>query len=726
MHKATFWTVFAVMASLGCDDGAGVNTGGAGGGADGAPGDARVDRGQDAEPDGALGPDRGMASGGLRFIATTEHARRVEDYFADLASPRDVPITLVEADAPVAEAESIALDPTPLDCQDCYAFASESGGLRLSFDGTLGLWYGLSALLEAGGARFFHPRRSHVPALEFADVAGVELGQVEPEMAVRGLHLHTLHPIEGMYAMLMPDADHLARAEQILRWVARNRGNYIQWPGLDNIQKREEVRSAWAEHSGAIIEKAHALGLRVGYGVQLFGASNLQNAFDLVDDANDDIGTSVAQRMELLQTEPPFDEWSLSFGEFFGAEPADFVDATNVAVDTMLTRYADSAVNTVIHVGDDQRVDFMGENLIYYFLVKFADPRLIHYVHTVMYYGLFDPASGAYHHENFDEHREHLQTWIRENKPVAYFPESAYWVAFDVSVPVWLPLYVLMRHRDAAELKVAGTPLPGHTLFSSGWEWGYWQFDYATLRFNHTVPDDWRTLYRDMFVPWGEAGAALAEQCIAMAEAQYQHLVLGELGAYLAGRDVFIDLGDMRGILAQPDRVQLSEVADLDAAGRAALIADIEGVEALAVEMETIATAINNISWPNADEASGDLDGAAWHAEIRDGAWVTVHRARYIAALYRVALAAAEGMDPSMPLAVADAAQAEARMIVTARHANLHDTEKAETYRSRGRNPTLYQFGYLHHADTLCYWDRERGKISPLVGETWMTPNCGL
>lgn len=665
--------------------------------------DARVDRAVDG----------GIPSTGLTFVATAEHAAALEACFEDLS----VDFTLEIAAAPSVRAEVIALEPQPLDCTDCYRFEARDGGLALAFDGPLGQCYGLTALLEAGGARFFHPRVHHLPPLDFAAVAGVATGEVAPEMAVRGLHLHTLHPIEGMYAMLMPSEDHLARAFEILRWVVRSRGNYIQWPGLDDIQGDAAVRAAWAAHSGAIIAKAHALGLRVGYGVQLFGASNLQNAFDLVEGAQDDVARSVTERMGFLQTDPPFDEFSLSFGEFFGAEPAEFVAATNAAVEAMLAGFPGAAINTVIHVGFDQRVEFMGEDLIYYFLVKFADPRLIHYVHTVMYYGLFDDAGGAYHHDDFSEHRAHLQQRIRDGEPVAYFPESAYWVAFDVSVPVWLPLYVFMRHRDAAELKAAGTPLPGHTLFSSGWEWGYWQFDYATLRFNHTLPGDWRALYRDMFSPWGDPGAALAAQAIAMAEAQYRHLVQGRLGAYLAGRDIFIDIGDMRDIIAQPDRVQLSEVAALDADGRAALADDIAGMEALAGEMGAIAAAIEAIDWP---------DAAPWYAEMRDGAWVTTHRAEYIAALYRVALAAAEGADTALPLAAADAAQDAARAVVERRHAALHDAAMAETYRSRGANPTLYKFGYLHHADTLCYWDRERGKVAALVGEAWQTPACGL
>ena len=51
----------------------------------------------------------------------------------------------------------------------------------------------------------------------------------------------------------------------------------------------------------------------------------------------------------------------------------------------------------------------MGENLIYYFLVKFADPAIIPDIHTVMFYNLFETAGGAYHHEDFAEHRAYLQ-----------------------------------------------------------------------------------------------------------------------------------------------------------------------------------------------------------------------------------------------------------------------------------------------------------------------------
>src|SRR6185503_18193487 len=97
-------------------------------------------------------------------------------------------------------------------------------------------------------------------------------------------------------------------------------------------------------------------------------------------------------------------------------------------------------------------------------------------VHTVMYYDLFEDAGGAYHHQDFAEHRAFLFDRLRTGLPVTYKPETAYWVAFDNSVPMYLPLYVRSRWLDLdrihAQAAAAGhADLAEHVLFSSGWEW---------------------------------------------------------------------------------------------------------------------------------------------------------------------------------------------------------------------------------------------------------------
>ena len=133
-----------------------------------------------------------------------------------------------------------------------------------------------------------------------------------------------------------------------------------------------------------------------------------------------------------------------------------------------------------------------------------------------MYYNLFEPSNGAYHHEDFTEHREFLFERL-ENKllPVAYFPESAYWVAFDT----WCqPICRCTFDQDGwicSEIKTQANEnghatLTDHTLFSSGWELGYWQNDVATLRMNWSVPDSYLTVFKDLFGNY-ENGDQLSE-----------------------------------------------------------------------------------------------------------------------------------------------------------------------------------------------------------------------
>ena len=63
-----------------------------------------------------------------------------------------------------------------------------------------------------------------------------------------------------------------------------------------------------------------------------------------------------------------------------------------------------------------------------------------------------------------------------------YYPESAYWVTFDNSIPLLLLPYLGARWRDIQTVKEIG--IPGHVTFSSGWEWGYWLVDWSIARWS--------------------------------------------------------------------------------------------------------------------------------------------------------------------------------------------------------------------------------------------------
>ncbi|MBL8625144.1 MAG: hypothetical protein JNK64_27790 [Myxococcales bacterium] len=606
-------------------------------------------------------------------------------------------------------------------CAECYRVdgAADGRGWTVHASDRLGAQYGVAEVFELLGYRFRHPFDTYVPPRPTPDPAAVaRLGVVHaPEMRVRGLHLHTLHPTEALFALWVPTDDG-AKARRIFDWILKNRGNYVQWVALDDIL--EPTRgAAWQASTAALLEAAHRRGLKAGLGLQLFGASSLQNGYDLIDDGARPSHDQIAERLPRLVDGLPFDGYELSFGEFFGADPATFVATVDDAYAQLHALAPQAEVTTVIHVGDspDQRVDYMGQNLIYYFLVKFCDPRIVPQVHTVIYYNLFEDAGGAYHHDEFDEHRQFLFDRLRARLRVQYKPETAYWVTFDDSVPAYLPLYMLSRQLDVDRIAAAATAggwaqLDEQLLFSTGWEWGYWQNDLAALRASYQKPTSVLDQLAEVYAP---DHPELPPRIVELALAQHDALIGQRLAAYQAGRDALIDQGVEAGIVSQPDRIDVDQVAQLTPTARRAFAAGtLADLEAYAAKLGEIAERTQRLP---ADDR--------WAAEVIDGVVITRLRAAFIADIYAAAVAAADG-DRSigaLRLGEAQDALAAAATVVARRHGDRHDPDR-RLIENTG-NPTLYQYGYLRFASDLCFWKRELVMADNAVtGATATPPGC--
>lgn len=621
-----------------------------------------------------------------------------------------------EAAARKGKGVRVALVPEG-DCADCYVVEGDGDAWVVRGGAPLGLQYGLAALLEGYGFRFHHPYDTRVPA-ELGAVADFPR-EGAPDVPRRGIHLHTLHPIEGLWDVWEPGDENLARAARVADWAVKNRANHLQWVALDDIQGDDDTLAEWRDHTRAVIDDAHRRGLTTGLGIQLFGSSNLQLAWDLVDEAGD-AASQEAQMSARLDgiADLGFDTINLSFGEFSGEDPATFVASVDQAYAEIQEALPGVEVDATIHVGnyDDLRVEYQGEELQYYFLVDYANPEIVPWVHSVMFYDLFEDAGQAYHHDEFDEHRAYLLDRIENGEPVGYFPETAYWVAFDNPVPVYFPLYMRSRAVDLDGIRAVGT-LPQHVLFSTGWEWGYWQNDVASLRMSYDPALGWEDAIGGMFAPWS-GGDGLASAIVQLAEAQHAALLEGRLVAYLAGRDAFIDLGDRIDIHSQPDRVELTEVAGLAEADRAAFAETVVG--GLTAHAADVRAALE------AARSSG-ADGAdPWVAEVLDGMEVTALRTEFAVAAWGAAVTAADGGDPTVQVAAADAAMDAARDVVARRRASFHDPN-GERLVAIDENPTLYDYGYLLRADQLCFWERERIQLDNALGvSNEEVPGCAL
>ena len=570
----------------------------------------------------------------------------------------------------------------------------------------LGAQYGVAAALEDLGFRWRHPYEIYAPAVPTA--RGLEIGQVHvPQIRVRGLHIHTLHPIEGYFALWEPGAGSTSDAHRIIDWVIKNRGNYIQWAGLDDILKPDHY-AAWKPFTQELIAYAHARGIRIGLDIELFGQSNLQNAFTLSDDKTGTvpIADEVAARLPLVTQDLPFDVIDLTFGEFFDAEPQKLIDAINEVANQLRTLAPQAEMHALVHVGAKQRVTYMGQDMIYYFLVKYADPSVVPDIHTVFFFDLFEDAGGAYQHTDFSEHRQYLEDRMCAGQKVAYHPEDAYWYAFDNAVPQFDPIYIHSRFVDLDGLARTGCPLDEHLIFSSGWEWGYWLNDVTSLRASYELPGAAQDGIVDAYAPdLGPDAAAIVDR---LATAQHDALMTQHLAAYMAGRDAVIDAGRMLGIISLPDRITFDQLTPDMVDSFTTTVLD---------PLQAYVTTLASIEH---DYARLDLPDTRWSREIRDGIHVDLMRAEFVFHVYSAAIDHLKGTS-GRHLQLAEQVLAEATETIHDRQSDMHDTHGRRLV-DKTTNQTAYQFGYLYFADTLCYWNRELAQVKNLTGDTSIIP----
>lgn len=603
------------------------------------------------------------------------------------------------------------------DCSECYRLEGDGKKITVTGGVPLGIQYGVTHALEAFGYRFLHPWHPVMPATPAAADTAILAKEYAPEVDLRrGLHLHTLHPIEQLYDFWIPGEKNLEGAKRTIDFLVKNRGNYLEWCGLNDIVSSPAKADAWKTHTAAILTYAHARGVKVGLAIQLFGKSNLQNAIDLIDGDTPD-PVEIKRRMHLILDGLPFDLINLSFGEFAGADPAAFVTQVNATYDALKEASPVAEMTATIHLGNyaNLRVNYMGVDQQYYFLVRYANPAITPWIHSVMYFNLFEDAGGAYLYDMFTDHRAFLEDRLRAGTPAGYYPESAYWVAFDNSVPMYMPVYMRSRFLDLQQLKTAGN-LHEHILFSSGWEWGYWQTDAATLRMSFALPKTWDEPVKDFFAVYGSSGEKLAALISRLGEAQHKGLIEHRLAAYLAGRDQLIDAGKNIGIVSQPDRHQFDEVFAMNAVDRASFVAStLAPLRELADEVTAIDT----------ERAALALaDDEPFLSEMNDGFAITATRIRFVRDLNEATVAKADTGNAGDWLEKADAELTAAKAIVSHRRKRLLDPDPL-TLIHDSVNPTFYQYGYLREADNLCYWVREQAQARNLLLQTGdQIPGC--
>jgi hypothetical protein len=616
----------------------------------------------------------------------------------------------------------------------------------------LGVAYGAYALLEELGFAFLHPLAPLIPHGIATPTAAIARSGA-PRWPVRGFQIHTMHPLE--LAELLngfgpggADDDAGWRAmlpewERYLEWAVANRQNHVHWVLLESDTwssfATSPVRQSRLQQ---LVQSVHDFGLLAGADVPI--ALQQQHAFRLITQTGT-LSDELAQIHDRI-------DWLMAAGFDYLATENGTTEFTHPDDRRMLiwmdevARWMDVAHHKPAlikaHASTGQTApDFIdpstGQPINFNFLPHFADTRLGVMPHTVETYALDDPAP-TYGNTDFGYMRAFLQ---REagRRSVIWHPETAYWISFDINVPLFLPVYAQNRLHDLRLIAsdedmglvgtgtLAGSKIQGQIDFSSGWEWGYWLNDVVTARAAYDPllgeVDETSALSASLdpiVRPFGAAKEQVRALLLQTMSLEKTLLIDGIVGgvapqdivrrngqAYLQGFAAADDLSDlassipgMNTISTEPDRLGLVTIrSPLHGPPSYDQLRPL--LQAMATEFDAVFQTASALAPQIPPEA------APLFSDLTDALEMTSLRAAQVYGLYDYVTDTPAGMGRSR-LSDARAALDRAATVVQGREA--HYRVPASRIASWRDNPTAYPYTYLWTAHSLYFWWRDEGK----------------
>lgn len=336
-----------------------------------------------------------------------------------------------------------------------------------------GLSNGLYYLLQNKlGFYFYHAKEFTIPTMDKITLYSFE-EYISPRFDKIGFHIHAMHPLEITEALLDETTPNGKEdVKEYIDWLCRNGQNYFEFNLLSSINL-----DTWIPYMKEIVDYAHQRGIICGADLSFHMIQ--QRAFKLYKKfpasfrkKEKQIDSNIKKLMQI-----PWDVWNVELAttEFTHKNQEELYKQQKMLY-TKLAKY-NVKLTSRKHVVKD-------ENLLSNTKTKKTsctdmDSAYAIFIHTVMFYGLNDSSTPVYRNKDFS----HLRNLLEESKKYRdtwYFPESAYWITFDNSVPMFLTSYLSTRLEDI--LYCDAQNINGHITFSSGWEWNYWLIDWSIAR----------------------------------------------------------------------------------------------------------------------------------------------------------------------------------------------------------------------------------------------------
>ncbi|HEY9842698.1 MAG TPA: hypothetical protein V6D23_19695 [Candidatus Obscuribacterales bacterium] len=654
---------------------------------------------------------------------------------------------------------ALSMDPVPIS----ESFSSDSFSLAVSRTNPMqtllqvsgrgrGLLYGSYAALEILGYRFWHPLAPTLP--ERLTVPPLGSNYEIPHYRARGFTHHTMHPLELSHVLngwgpRGPDDAAgwealLPEWESYLEWLIANRQNEVEWVLLEKPRWGDFARGPVRQQRlKRIVALGHDWQVRIGLDAPL--ALEQQNGWRLIPQSgslSDELDQLHRNLDWLADTGVDFLSTELGTSEFTHGGASAMLAWLNAATDQLARRKL--PFFTKIHISSGQQIEDYrdpesGEPLNINFLPYYADPRLGVMPHTVQIYALDDPAP-TYGHKDFSEMHRFMRM-VSGKRPMLWFPESAYWVNYDINVPLFLPVYARQRLHDLRLLTREGLDLEGQMIFSSGWQDGYWLNDLLAARAawdplaaQATDEQALRSLLSRQLVVFGPQADQILKLLLDTMDTQHRLLVLGQTGsappadislrsgiAYLAGQDTWSQLAGtirafgLKGYQTQPERLSFEDLRD-PAKLKLYLLEVAPLLQAMAYEFQRLATRADEI------DISQLSDALRRHwLEIRHGLRLNALRADEVYALMEASASQATGQHSQAAAWLKRAHQAIAEAEAPVAWLSENFPGDAGRIAGWGRpNPTVYNYGYFWPARSLFFWKRDyeqvaRGNFNPCL-----------
>lgn len=293
----------------------------------------------------------------------------------------------------------------------------------------------------------------------------------QPRFEYRGFHLHTQHPNEWVAGFLSGEKE---IARETLRWHARNGQNIVQVLILD--QPLKKIKNNIQD----LILYSQSLG--VSFGVDVSFNMVQQKAYRLVSRKSriqamglfqGNVDKELKTSLDELNRALSFDFMTIEIGssEFTSTDYKKTLKKMNLA--GQILESAGRALFIKVHASAGQVHPLLGN---YNFLPQYADASVGILPHTVMFFSLSDKIAPVYGRNDFTD----MATFLKQEssrRETWYFPETSYFIAMDIDVPLFLTDYLIARSEDMDNVEKWGAT--GHLNFSTGHELGYWLKDWT-------------------------------------------------------------------------------------------------------------------------------------------------------------------------------------------------------------------------------------------------------